>query len=232
MPTMRKRNIVRRKKVRVSRRRKTRKSAGGVNSNKAYTRVSKFPVAERYFTRLSYVETFNFNITVASTPYQYLFRTGLFDPDVTVTGHQPYYRDQLATLYNKYRVFGIKYDIELKNTNTSALTWAYVKHSDNMTPETNFQTMVERKEGNLKSLDSSSGRTNRIRGYLSTPKCFGITKKEFYADEDFIGAIGADPTKQAYLHCYAVCSSTCLISCLIRLEFYAEFFDRIDVTGS
>lgn len=35
----------------------------------------------------------------------HLFRAnGIFDPDVTGTGHQPLYRDQVADLYTNYTV--------------------------------------------------------------------------------------------------------------------------------
>ena len=32
----------------------------------------------------------------------------LFDPDFTGTGHQPYYFDQFATIYQRYTVIGSK----------------------------------------------------------------------------------------------------------------------------
>ena len=36
----------------------------------------------------------------------------LFDPDQTGTGHQPYYFDQFAALYNRYTVLGSKLTAE------------------------------------------------------------------------------------------------------------------------
>ena len=36
---------------------------------------------------------------------QYMRMNSLFDPDQTGTGHQPYYFDQFAALYNRYTVF-------------------------------------------------------------------------------------------------------------------------------
>ena len=39
---------------------------------------------------------------------QYMRMNSLFDPDQTGTGHQPYYFDQFAALYNRYTVLGSK----------------------------------------------------------------------------------------------------------------------------
>lgn len=45
--------------------------------------------------------------------HTHFFRANsLFDPDVTLTGHQPRFFDQYATLYDKYRVLGCKIEFE------------------------------------------------------------------------------------------------------------------------
>lgn len=201
--------------------------------NAPYTKISKMPVPERYFTKLRYSELLTFSLPSASTLVSYLYRSSIFDPDYSGAGHQPLWRDQLALLYNKYRVYGIKYYITFKNSNVQQLTWAYVKHSDNSTAEVTPTTLRERAEGRGVMLDANSGRANLIKGYLSVPKCFGLSKKEFCEDDTFISQMTTNPASTAFLHIYALTMNTsCIIHCQIDLVYYVEFFDRIDVTGS
>jgi len=43
----------------------------------------------------------------------YLFSAnGMYDPNITATGHQPYYFDQMTALYNHYTVIGSKAEFE------------------------------------------------------------------------------------------------------------------------
>lgn len=200
---------------------------------KPYTKISRMPVAERYFTKLNYSELITYTLSLPNTMSNYVFQTSIYDPDFTSTGHQPMWRDTLATMYNRYRVFGIKYTIAIKNTNVSQMTWAYIKHSDNSTSETNPNALRERREGISVMLDSLNGRTNMVRGYLSITKAYGLSKKEFYDDDGFIAAIGANPAKMAYLHIYTLTmNTTAIIHAQVDLQYYVEFMDRIDVGQS
>lgn len=224
------RRRTRRKKV--PRRRVYRKSYQMV-TRRPYTKISRMPVSERYFTRLRYSEGISFTIPAALSLTAYIFQSSVYDPDFTSTGHQPLWRDTLATMYNRYRVFGIKYRVEFRNTNVQQMTYVYIKHSDNSTTETNPNTLRERGEGQAKNLDSLYGRANVLSGYLSVAKCHGLSKREFYDDDGFIAAIGANPAKMAYLQLYATTFNTsCIVNAVCDLEYYVEFMDRVDIAGS
>lgn len=41
---------------------------------------------------------------------------GMFDPDISATGHQPMYFDQMALIYNHYTVIGSKITIQVQTT--------------------------------------------------------------------------------------------------------------------
>lgn len=226
------------RKVRVkSRRRFTRRKkvcrSRFVNTQKPYTKISRMPVPERFFTKLQYSEIITFTLSAPNTLYSYLFQSSIYDPDYTAAGHQPLWRDTLATMYGRFRVFGVKYSIAFKNTNVSQLTWAYIKHSDNSTTETNSNTLRERREGKSLMLDSNSGRTNTVRGYLDVAKSYGLSKREFYNDDSFISAIGATPVKTAFLHLYTLTMhSSAILHAQVDLQYYVEFLDRVDVSGS
>lgn len=212
-----KKRMVRRKKV----------------SRKPYTKISKQPVAERYFTRLRYSEIVNFTLNVPSALFTYQFQSSVYDPDYTSTGHQPLWRDTLATMYNKYRVFGVKYSIHAKNASGSELTQCYVKHNSSSATETNFNTLRETAEGKGRVFDSSTGRPVVLRGYMPVYKPYGISKKEFCENDDFISVMGANPNKMSYIQMYAhTVGGTITVTAQCDLIYYVEFFDRIDITGS
>lgn len=201
--------------------------------NGPYTKISKMPVPQRYFTTLRYSENVSFAVSASNTLYNYVFRSGIYDPDVTGTGHQPLYRDQLAALYNKYRVYGIKYYIAIKSGTAIELTTFYVKHNSDSTTDTSLYTLRERAEGKALVLNAANGAVNKTRGYMSVPKTFGISKKEFIADDDFVSSIGADPAKTAYLQLYShTVGGATTIYAAVDLVYYVEFFDRIDVASS
>lgn len=163
----------------------------------------------------------------------YVFQSSIYDPDLTGVGHQPLWRDQLALLYNRYRVIGVKYEVIFRNSNVNQLTWAYIKYSDSATLETNPNTLIERKEGRFVMLDSLNGRSNRVKGYMPVNRSFGLSKKEFYDDDGFIANILANPTKMAYLHIYAMTlNSSALVHAQVNLTFYTEFLDRVLIAGS
>lgn len=204
-----------------------------VRRNGPYTRFSRMPVAERYFCKMNYSDSITISCTAPAVLFGYQFQTSLWDPDYSGGGHQPLWRDQIAALYQRYRVFGMKYTISWKNTNVSQLTWAYVKQTDTAVVDTNPNTLVERKEGVLKMLDALSGRTNIVRGYMPTYKPFGLSKKEFYDDDGFIGNILSDPTKKAFLQLYAqTLNTTAIVQAQVDLVLYVEFMDRAEIGGS
>jgi len=51
-----------------------------------------------------------------------IFRlNSIFDPDYTYTGHQPYFRDQLAALYNTYKVLKCEADLKFYFADSTAI---------------------------------------------------------------------------------------------------------------
>lgn len=224
------RPVLRRKRRYVPRRRVFKRRAP-----RTYTKISRLPVSDRYFTKLRYSEGIDWTITFANTLYNYVFQSSIYDPDVTATGHQPLWRDTLATMWNRYRVLGIGYKIMWRCTNTGQITIGYVQHSSTSTADTNYNTLIERNTTKKVYMDAAnSGRGNNyVSGYLSVAKAYGMTRTQFNADDDFDAAIGANPTKLAYLILYASSRSAgAAAQCQVELTYYVEFFDRVNIAGS
>lgn len=87
-----------------------RKATGGPVNPGLVTRVSRnnFGFPDRLKTKLQYCDVIQLGAS-AGSPAVWQFRmTSLFDPDYTGTGHQPQWFDQLAGVYQAYRVLGSK----------------------------------------------------------------------------------------------------------------------------
>lgn len=199
---------------------------------RTYNRVTRAPVTNRLYTKLRYSEGLTFTCSVADTLYPWTFQSSAFDPDLSGVGHQPLWRDQYATMYNRYRVSGIAYRIYVKNTNSVNLSMFFVQHSSTTVTDTSLNTLIERKNSRKLYLDSNANKANYLKGYMSVGRTYGMNHSQFLADDSFDALIGANPTKLAYLHLYCLGRASFIANCQVELTFYVEFFDRINVSGS
>ncbi|WP_218254000.1 hypothetical protein, partial [Candidatus Magnetobacterium casense] len=92
-----KRKLIRRKRFARRPKRTT------VNVNRALA-----PIAQRYITKMKYSDVISGGALFGDV---HMNLNSLFDPNRSGIGHQPYGFDQLATLYNRYRVISCGYRI-------------------------------------------------------------------------------------------------------------------------
>jgi len=102
------------------------------------------PVFQSKTTRRLRYST-NFSLTaVSGVVSTYVFAAnGLFDPDITSTGHQPMGFDQLMLSYNHYCVNRSKIMLTCKNTSSSATPVVSVCAQANNTPITVIDQIIE-----------------------------------------------------------------------------------------
>ncbi|WP_445779482.1 hypothetical protein, partial [Shewanella sp.] len=62
------------------------------------------PFPATMVARLTYSAVINIDANTVSPGYHLFRANGIFDPDYTGIGHQPYGRDTYASIYNHYRV--------------------------------------------------------------------------------------------------------------------------------
>ena len=84
----------------------------------------------RKFARLTYHET-NLSLTGGSAAGTYVFSaSGLFDPDITSTGHQPIGFDQMMLFYNHYVVLAAKITLQAFNMSEEPLSISISRNAD------------------------------------------------------------------------------------------------------
>lgn len=211
------------------RRRRIRNRRGGIKA-----KLMRQPVPDKIITKLKYSEAVSLTLAAASTLGYYMYRTSLYDPDVTGLGHQPLWRDQLDYMYTKYRVHGIKYKFTIINTNVQQLTAGAVVMQPDSTAETNLNTIRERNNSRPFILPGYTGGNGRVvKGFMHTGYPHGLSKSDFLADEDFEAAMNANPVKTSILaiYCYTL-NNGATINIQVDLTYYVELLGRIPVVGS
>ena len=205
----------RKKMARRARRAPRRKQ---VNVNRALS-----PFAQRYITKLKYSEALTLS---ALNSYQYVFNlNSLFDPNRTGVGHQPYGFDQLANLYNRYRVIACRYIV---NGYSGSVPVRYGTIVSNETPVTitSMSELAENPRAQTR-VQVPGGNTTQIRGTAYIPSVVGRNKAQYMADDRFQAQTTASPAELALLSIYGQTLTDVNTDVLVTvtLEYTVEFFD-------
>lgn len=200
-----------RNKRRRTNRRKT------VNVNRALA-----PIPQRYITKLKYVTTVTTSLVNGTNAFRL---NSLFDPDQTGLGHQPYGYDQLAQLYNRYRVISCGWRIQCPKTDQ--IVQFGVLPANEVLTYSSFDQLKEQPRARYFT-QMPSGNAMTISGKISLPSLVGRTSAAYMADDRYQADVGSNPLEAAILNCMA---ATVLDAPLtgaainVILEFTAEFFD-------
>lgn len=200
----RKRKIVRRKGF------KTNNNLGSLN-----------PIPQRYICKMKYAEA------VATDAFgRFTFNlNSIYDPNRTGTGHQPYGRDTLETLYNRYRVISCSYRI-LAPRNDQTIQLAAQPANEVLS----FTTVSEMKE-NPRSryiTQSPGGQVIPLSSKVFIPSLVGRTASQYMADDRYQADMGNNPSELAILNvmCATGADVPLTNSALnIELVYTVEFFD-------
>jgi len=137
----------------------------------------------------------------AGTPADYVFSAnGMYDPNITGTGHQPYAFDQLAAIYNEYTVSVSKCTVTCWNNQSSLPFWIAICLRDDPTAIT----------ADVSSVRESPGIVSQLLAPAGSGNCLGTVTHSFDAKKFFdVKNIGdaselrgamSNPAEQAYFH--------------------------------
>jgi hypothetical protein len=196
------------------------------------------PLPHRLRTQMKYVA----NITLSSgvTPGVNVFSAnGLYDPDVTGTGHQPRGFDQLIALYDHYVVTHSEIKVEFYFSSTSVPAVCGVQLQAISTGQSDYIDYAEqaRCEFGLAPMlyGGSGGATHpkehrlecNVQQFMGIPDPITATKLQ--------GSISANPADQAFYHVFHQAldgSSSTSVTALVSLEYHAVFIEPVPVASS
>lgn len=152
-------------------------------------------------TKLKYVE--NVYATSAGGDYTYKFRlNNIYDFDYSGGGHQPMGHDELATLYENYRVTGVRWIVKAYNVDgTDARPMRACAWVNNVDTNAASQNEAEEQPGAKNGLAQASGRDPAVlSGYTDIATEFALTKDQIEGDDHTIASFGAGPNQEITLH--------------------------------
>lgn len=219
-----KRGMKRGSKKGMARRRIFPKRTGTVLVNTSTT-----PIPSKFITKHKYATTF---VLQASNNYAYVMNlNSLFDPDRSGGGHQPYGRDQLAALYNRYRVFGATYSLSFYNSSTTAKV--AVIPSNEIITLTNVSEAMENPMAKW-AIQVPGGSQKVIKGYVNLPKLVGATKTQYITDDRYSAQKDSDPQELLALNVFGanIADTGVDIQVSIVIQYHCEWYDRFSLDQS
>lgn len=192
MPRVQRRKAVRRRPL--ARKRYQRRKKMGLK--KVVAAGLGFP--QRMIVRLKYCDVIDDQLPITSL-YSYRYcANGLYDPDITGTGHQPMYFDQYMALYDHYTVLGSKITCQVGyqtsgNANPVAGMCIMSNDSTTTTPGSISGIQEQSQVSNYVSLDPFNFKT--ISKRFSAKRTFG---GNVMSRDELRGSAAANPAEDWY----------------------------------
>lgn len=208
----------------------TRRSYG----NKAVVRLGDgFPKMTKM--KVHYRDNFH-KTAVAGLLSTYQFRlNSLYDFDLTGTGHQPYYFDQMMAVYDHYTVIGTKVTVTwTNNTANPVVVGGYLNDDGTVTPGT-LSNCQEAPQAQYKLMPGTSTNSIYITHKWSAKKWFTKSKSAIMADVNLTGTASADPGEATVLTLFyqAVDAGNATdVSFSVSAQFITIFSELKDIASS
>lgn len=190
-----------------------------------------------YFVKLPYQELIETSTTTTGVSGYTFAVNSIYDPNVSGTGHQPLGHDQLATLWERYTVFGVKYDIKAVNMSSTPCRVCTVVYDSSHTFTTFEDASEQPKASKTMILGGSNGGNDVLtfEGYISTAAAAGVPKTVIRDDDLWSASFGANPAKMplfSIMHANLNGVSTTDVHYVVTLIYYVRLKDRVELSTS
>jgi len=181
-----------------------------------------------------YNDTITLNSNLGVMTNHVFSLNGLFDPNITATGHQPMYFDQYMAIYNHYTVLGCKVKVTFLpyGSNTVPIRVALWQDDDGTVFNTSFEFLSEASKVKTTLLNQGGAKASVLTLNWSAKKTFGPA---VLMNSVLRGNAAANPAEQSY----GVISvktadniTTCTVSCMVEIEYITVYNELRDIQGS
>jgi hypothetical protein len=179
--------------------------------------------------RLRYQSTvLNLNPGLAGTADDYVFSAnGMYDPDITSTGHQPGGFDPLMLNYDHYTVKRAKISVDFFNADTANSQMVAIFIRDNATAITDLATAIENGQGVFRTLHPKTTATDTGVLTLEVDIAEFLGRGKGILDGYTLsGSNSANPIEQVYFHIVAAplnATDSAIVQTMVTLEYEALF---------
>lgn len=181
-----------------------------------------------------YVEGLSLSSPTGSISASLYSCNGMYDPNISGGGHQPYLFDQMALLYNHYHVIGshIKVTFISPTTAQPAICVGILLNDDTSLTGSIFTTLNETTNSKFKYISAGANSTTTLVNNWSAKKMFG---KGTMANVSLTGNISSNPSEQSYFQLYAQAldlSTTFTVYCEVEITYIAIWNELKDISPS
>lgn len=175
---------------------------------------SSTPMARELFTTLRYVESvvLQSNVISGLSNSAYVFSlNGLFDPNITGTGHQPRGYDQITPFYKAYTVFGVSIRIRSAasnlNVNADAVLCLRLKSALTSTSMAGMYSADFQEASSCMCWEADTQQAELDLGYVSIADLEGVPKDKVMSDDQYSAGVAGNPGQQPQLELYLASNS-------------------------
>lgn len=179
--------------------------------------------------QLVYTEKVDVGVTTGRGVYTFS-ANGLYDPNITGTGHQPLYFDQLMALYNHYTVIRSRIEVRPFGLGvTSVLGSVYIDDDTSQTAEA--ETAAERPGAVSQVWTTNATGSMILSKDWSAYQIFGPNVQN---NSLFRGSSSSNPTEQSYfaLSFFDPSLSSFTQSIFVQITFTAVFSEQKTIAQS
>lgn len=189
----------------------------------------------RFRTHLRYCDSIALSTGVSVAGNYVYSANGMFDPDITSTGHQPMGFDQMMLSYEHYCVTHSTMTLNIRHTATTQSGDCGILLTSGATASTDYQRNLE--AGFLTRLRLNAtpyeGSLGNLVNKMDVAK-FGTVPK-LLDNPDYKGTIAANPVEQSYFHISVWNSDNANVGTFaidVMIDYVAWFFEPRDLTQS
>ncbi len=239
--TSRKRKDKPRKRPVTKRRVSKRSNGSSLLGGLFHNYVTGDPFKPIMYTRLRYTDNYTFTTGTAGVygSEQIMRLNSIFDPDFTSGGHQPYGRDSLAILYNRYKVHACLMELVWTDPSEDGMVVAAQLQGPGGVYSLTGKTVNEIKEQPMSAtrvVNNTGKQVVIMKQYIPIHKVIGITDLQFKADlTQYSATMPATPSLNVFARMSAASlrgNASATIICRATFTYYCQCYDRIVLSQS
>jgi len=190
-----------------------------------------FPSSMRQTLKYSAINTLTSGTGLMGTQQAYLLNS-IYDPDYTGGGHQPYGHDQMALIYNKYRVLSARVELVFTTPGAANDLICVAAPSSNTSGGMTGLPLYQIQEWpncQYGIMSSSGERRVVLKNKFDLAELLGVSKATYLAGDEYEGTFGASPSKNLfYIFNMGAVDGTGSETCKVHVLIYYDvlFYDR------
>lgn len=193
-----------------------------------------FPVRSKQIFH-TYSEAFSITSGAGSAGTYVFSANGLYDPNITGTGHQPMGFDQMMLFYEHYVVQRAKISVVFKNFSSTYTTNVSIARNASTSAITNYDQLME--DGNIVHAmlapKFNTGYMKTLTQGIDVARFGGVSN--LFDRDDYQGTTTANPAEASYFHLSVwnpEDTSAVSVTCVAMVEYEVVYLEPRKLTQS